>query len=160
MILRILDEATAEFADAIAYYEDIESGLGVRYRLEVQAATAWIGNNPELPNLRSLRMHQLVADRYKENPAEVVRFGLMNLKRWQQNGVDCDDFVTWEEVLRLPRIVFPKFSALPMKTPSACASRLPSRVSSRKNPGNRSSPPPDEYRATAAYPARGGPHYR
>ena len=52
MILRILDEATAEFADAIAYYEDIESGLGVRYRLEVQAATAWIGNNPELPNLR------------------------------------------------------------------------------------------------------------
>lgn len=30
----------------------IESGLGVRYRLEVQAATAWIGNNPELPNFR------------------------------------------------------------------------------------------------------------
>jgi len=24
----------------------------------------------------------------------------MNLKRWQQNGVDCDDFVIWEEVLR------------------------------------------------------------
>ena len=52
MILRILDEATAEFADAIAYYDDIESGLGVRYRREVQAATAWFGNNPELPNLR------------------------------------------------------------------------------------------------------------
>lgn len=48
MILRILDEATAEFADAIAYYEDIESGLGVRFRLEVQAATTWIGNNPEV----------------------------------------------------------------------------------------------------------------
>jgi hypothetical protein len=37
MILRILDEATAEFADAIAYYQDIESGLGVRFRQDVQA---------------------------------------------------------------------------------------------------------------------------
>jgi hypothetical protein len=48
MILRILDEATAEFADAIAYYEDIESGLSVRFRLEVQAAAAWTESHPEL----------------------------------------------------------------------------------------------------------------
>lgn len=52
MILRILDEATAEFADAIACYEDIESGLGVRFRLEVQAAAAWIESHPELYGLR------------------------------------------------------------------------------------------------------------
>ena len=52
MILQILDDATAEFADAIAHYEDIESGLGVRFRQEVQATTAWIGQPPELPNLR------------------------------------------------------------------------------------------------------------
>lgn len=52
MILRILDDATAEFADAIAHYEDIESGLGVRFRQEVRAAAAWIENNPKLPNLR------------------------------------------------------------------------------------------------------------
>ena len=31
MILQILDDTTAEFADAIARYEDIESGLGVRF---------------------------------------------------------------------------------------------------------------------------------
>ena len=53
MMLRILDEATAEFAEAIAHYEDIESGLGVRLRQEVQAAASWIENHPELPNLRS-----------------------------------------------------------------------------------------------------------
>ena len=52
MILQILDAATAEFADAIAHYEDIESGLGVRFRQEVQATAAWIENHPELPNLR------------------------------------------------------------------------------------------------------------
>ena len=52
MILQILDDATAEFADAIARYEDIESGLGVRFRQEVQATAAWIENHPELPNLR------------------------------------------------------------------------------------------------------------
>jgi hypothetical protein len=52
MILRILDEAVAEFADAIAHYEDIESGLGIRFRQEVQAAASWIENHPELPNLR------------------------------------------------------------------------------------------------------------
>jgi hypothetical protein len=45
-------------------------------------------------------MHRLVADRYQENPAEVIRFGLMNLKRWQQKGVDCDDYRIWEEILR------------------------------------------------------------
>ena len=52
MIVRILDDATAEFANAIAHYEEMESGLGVRFRLEIQAAAAWIENHPELPNLR------------------------------------------------------------------------------------------------------------
>jgi hypothetical protein len=40
MIVQILDDATAEFANAIAHYEEMESGLGVRFRLEVQAAAA------------------------------------------------------------------------------------------------------------------------
>lgn len=52
MILRILDDATAEFADAIAHYEDIESGLGVRFRQDVQAIANWIERYPELPSLR------------------------------------------------------------------------------------------------------------
>jgi hypothetical protein len=49
---------------------------------------------------RSLRMHRMVVDRYRESPAEVIHFGLENLKRWQQQGVDCDDFGIWEEILR------------------------------------------------------------
>lgn len=50
--------------------------------------------------VRSLRMHRIVAERYRESPAEVIRFGLENLKRWQQRGVNCDDFRVWEEILR------------------------------------------------------------
>ena len=49
--------------------------------------------------MRSLRMHRIVAERYRETPADVIRFGLENLKRWQQRGVDCDDFRIWEGIL-------------------------------------------------------------
>ena len=51
--------------------------------------------------MRSLRMHRLVEERYRETPADVIRFGLENLKRWQERGVDCDDFRIWKEILRL-----------------------------------------------------------
>lgn len=39
-------------------------------------------SNHQLHETRSLQMHRLVADRYQQSPAEVIRFGLMNLKRW------------------------------------------------------------------------------
>lgn len=45
-------------------------------------------------------MHRIVAERYREAPADVICFGLENLKRWQQRGVDCDDFGIWEKILR------------------------------------------------------------
>jgi len=48
MILQILDDATAEFAEAIAHYEGIESGLGVRFRQEVHAVTVWIERTPSV----------------------------------------------------------------------------------------------------------------
>lgn len=51
--------------------------------------------------MRSLQMHRIVEERYRETPADVIRFGLENLKRWQQRGVDCDDFRIWEEILRM-----------------------------------------------------------
>lgn len=64
----------------------------------------------QLHEMRSLRMHRIVAERYHETPADVIRFGLENLKRWQHRGVDCDDFRIWEEILRsapqrLPQIL-------------------------------------------------------
>lgn len=53
MNLRILQEASAELADAIAHYEGIEAGLGIRLKEEVRAALSWIEENPELPRIRS-----------------------------------------------------------------------------------------------------------
>lgn len=55
----------------------------------------------QLHEMRSLQMHRIVEERYQENPSEVIQFGLGNLKRWQQRGVDCEDFGIWEEILRL-----------------------------------------------------------
>ena len=52
MKIRILDEAEAEFADAIARYESIESGLGVRLKEEVKSAITWISSQPSLPRIR------------------------------------------------------------------------------------------------------------
>lgn len=59
---------------------------------------------------RSLKMHRLVAECYHLTPVDVIRFGLENLKRWRQQGVDCDDFGVWERILhsspqRLPEIL-------------------------------------------------------
>ncbi len=52
MKLEILHEAEAELNEAIAYYEEIESGLGIRLKEDVRAVICWIGDNPELPRLR------------------------------------------------------------------------------------------------------------
>ena len=53
MKLRIVAEATEELADAIAYYESIEAGLGLRLKDAAHVALEWIGENPELARLRS-----------------------------------------------------------------------------------------------------------
>ncbi len=53
MNFRILDEAAAEFADAIGRYESIEAGLGVRLKEEVKTVVDWIADQPDLPRVRS-----------------------------------------------------------------------------------------------------------
>ena len=53
MNLRILEVAAAELGEAIAHYEMIEPGLGVRLKDEVKSVVAWISGHPELPPLRS-----------------------------------------------------------------------------------------------------------
>jgi hypothetical protein len=54
----------------------------------------------QLHETRSLRMHRMVAERYRDTPEAVIQFGLENLKKWQQQGVDCEDFRMWEGILR------------------------------------------------------------
>ena len=52
MKIEILHEAEEELSEAIAYYEGIESGLGVRLKEEVRMVIHWIGDHPEIPRLR------------------------------------------------------------------------------------------------------------
>jgi len=51
--VEILREAQEELDASIAYYEDIEAGLGIRLKEEVRAAIRWIGKNPDVPRLRA-----------------------------------------------------------------------------------------------------------
>ena len=52
MKLEILEAAENELNEAVAYYQEIEPGLGVRLKEDVRGVIQWIGNNPELPRLR------------------------------------------------------------------------------------------------------------
>jgi hypothetical protein len=52
MKVEVLQDADDELSDAIARYEEIEPGLGVRLKEEVRAAILWIAANPEIPRLR------------------------------------------------------------------------------------------------------------
>ena len=47
-------------------------------------------------------MHRLVAERFRQEPAEVIRLALKNLGRWHQQGVECDDFEVWKNLLDGP----------------------------------------------------------
>ena len=44
-------------------------------------------------------MHRMVAERLRQNPADVVQFALANLERWHQQGVECEDFQVWKKLL-------------------------------------------------------------
>ena len=53
MNLRILEEADKELDKAVAYHEEIESGLGLRLKEEARGVIQWILHNPELPLVRA-----------------------------------------------------------------------------------------------------------
>lgn len=52
MRIEILQEAEQELSEAIAHYEQIEPGLGLRLKEEARTTIRWIGENPETPRLR------------------------------------------------------------------------------------------------------------
>lgn len=52
MKLEILQEAEAELNQAVARYEQIEPGLGIRLKAEIRKALIWIQQHPDLPRLR------------------------------------------------------------------------------------------------------------
>ena len=48
----ILEIATDELKDAILYYENLERGLGIRLRNEVDHKVNWLQGNPEILHIR------------------------------------------------------------------------------------------------------------
>lgn len=53
MKLEILQEAEAELNQAVARYEGVEPGLGIRLKEEVRRTLFWIREHPNLPHLRT-----------------------------------------------------------------------------------------------------------
>mgnify|MGYP005837944891 FL=1 len=53
MRVEILEAAEWELGEAIAYYEQLEPGLGLRLKDMVREAIEWIALNPEVPRLRA-----------------------------------------------------------------------------------------------------------
>jgi plasmid stabilization system protein ParE len=52
MTIIVLPEAAGEFEDATTYYADRQSGLGQRFRDEVDRYIRWIAEHAEIPRLR------------------------------------------------------------------------------------------------------------
>lgn len=52
MKIRFVEEAQLEFLDAISDYEAARSGLGQRFKDEVDRSVSWIADHPELYRLR------------------------------------------------------------------------------------------------------------
>lgn len=59
--VRFLEEAADELLAQIAYYEEQHKGLGERFRLAVQAATALAAAHPELGSPWKLRTWRVIS---------------------------------------------------------------------------------------------------
>ena len=53
MTILFVEEAQREFLEAISYYEGEQSGLGKRFKDEVERSLLWLADHPELSRLRS-----------------------------------------------------------------------------------------------------------
>jgi len=53
MKLEFIPESESELTEIVEYYEDIESGLGLRFKGEVLTTLEWLCENAEKPRLRS-----------------------------------------------------------------------------------------------------------
>ncbi len=52
MTIRFVEEAKAEFLDAISDYEKVHAGLGTRFKGELDRCVLWVANHPELHRIR------------------------------------------------------------------------------------------------------------
>lgn len=49
----ILQQAIEELNDAVEYYEDKQSGLGLKLKEEIETHVNWIVHNPDVPRKRA-----------------------------------------------------------------------------------------------------------
>ncbi len=85
--VRFLVEAQEEFLDQVAYYEELEPGLGERFRLAVEAATILAATHPTLGSPWKLRTCRVFLKGFKFSlvcriePAELVVFAVAHFRR-------------------------------------------------------------------------------
>jgi hypothetical protein len=73
MQTRIVAEAEFELGEAIARYEEIEAGLGLRLKDETRAAIAWIEAHPDTPRVRPAGYRRVNLKIFRYFIAYVVR---------------------------------------------------------------------------------------
>jgi plasmid stabilization system protein ParE len=85
--VRFLEEALEEFLEQVAYYEGREKGLGERFRLAVQAATALAATHPKLGSPWKLGTRRVFPKGFKFSvvyriePEELVIFAIAHMRR-------------------------------------------------------------------------------
>ena len=73
MQTRIVAEAEFELGEAIARYEEIEAGLGLRLKDETRTAIAWIEAHPDTPRVRPAGYRRVNLKIFRYFIAYVVR---------------------------------------------------------------------------------------
>jgi plasmid stabilization system protein ParE len=85
--VRFLDEALSEFLEQVLYYEERQKGLGDRFRLAVEAATALASTHPKLGSLWKLKTRRVFAKGFKFSVVyrveadELVVFAVAHFRR-------------------------------------------------------------------------------
>lgn len=93
-VVRFLDEAREEFLAEVAYYEELQRGLGERFNLAVQAATSFAAMFPLLGPPWKYRTRRAFPKgfpfsvAYRVEPTEIVIFAVAHFSRrpgyWSQ----------------------------------------------------------------------------
>jgi plasmid stabilization system protein ParE len=84
---RFLQEAKDEFLEQVAYYEDMQQGLGSRFRQSVEAATAMACARPELGSPWKQNTRRIFAKGfefsivYRIEPTEIIVLAVAHFRR-------------------------------------------------------------------------------
>src|SRR6056297_1834556 len=69
----LLHHALSEFQDAVLYYESQQTGLGIKFKDEIDKNVKWIQNNPHLPPLRKNKYRRVNLHIFPYNINYIIR---------------------------------------------------------------------------------------